>query len=79
VVAGEHLLVADDAEAFARSLLGLLDDPAMRERLAANGRRLVAERYSWEAVWPTFLGLVERVASREQAVAPVRDAAVGAA
>lgn len=47
---GEHLLVADDPVAFARSVLRLLDDEALASRLGRNGRALVEERYSWPSV-----------------------------
>jgi glycosyltransferase involved in cell wall biosynthesis len=63
VTPGEHLLVADDAAAFADHLLRLLGDPALRRRLAAAGRALVADRYDWRRVGPDFEALVERVAS----------------
>jgi polysaccharide biosynthesis protein PslH len=46
----EHLLLADDAESFARCVVDLLDDPARASRLAANARRLIAERYTWHRI-----------------------------
>jgi glycosyltransferase involved in cell wall biosynthesis len=46
--AGEHLLVADDAAGFARAVVQVLEDRALAERLARNGRRLVEERYDWQ-------------------------------
>jgi len=49
VVPGEHLLVADGAEATAEAVVRLLDDAALAARLAANARRLVEERYTWES------------------------------
>jgi polysaccharide biosynthesis protein PslH len=45
---GEHLLVADGGEAFARALTGVLRDGA--PQLGRNGRGLVRERYSIEAL-----------------------------
>jgi glycosyltransferase involved in cell wall biosynthesis len=45
---GEHLLVADGAEAFAAALVRVLRDGA--PELGVRGRRLVAERYSIEAL-----------------------------
>jgi len=45
---GEHLLVADDAAAFAQAVNRLLDDAALGQRLSAAGRQLVESRYSWE-------------------------------
>ena len=49
VVPGIHLLRADGREAFARGVLTLLAAGHERERLGANGRRLVRERYPWAA------------------------------
>lgn len=44
---GEDILIADDPHSFAKSVLQLLSDPALRERIAAGGRRL-AQRYDWK-------------------------------
>jgi glycosyltransferase involved in cell wall biosynthesis len=46
VVAGEHLLVADGAEAFAAEVVRLLRDPALRRRLGEAARRFAEERYA---------------------------------
>jgi len=46
---GEHLLVADDAEGFARNVLQVLRDDKLRERLGALGRALVEDQYSADA------------------------------
>lgn len=48
--AEEHYLVRDDAEGFAAAVVGLLEDPAAASRLAAAGRGLVEERYTWSSV-----------------------------
>ncbi len=45
--AGEHLLVADDAQGFADAVLRILRDPELAGRIALAGRRLVEERYDW--------------------------------
>jgi len=42
----------------------LLRDANLRAGVAANGRRLVAERYDWAAVMPRFLKLVEQCVER---------------
>jgi sugar transferase (PEP-CTERM/EpsH1 system associated) len=47
---GEHLLVADQPEQFARRVLELLDDPRRRSILGTAGRALVERDYSWESV-----------------------------
>jgi glycosyltransferase involved in cell wall biosynthesis len=57
-VPGEHLLVADEADAFAAAVVRLLENSAERERLGRAGRRFVEEQYdldaaiaSWEQGW----------------------------
>ena len=59
---GEHLLLADEPDAFAAAVVQALDDAALRRRLAAAARTLVYARYDWDAVMPRFLDLVDDVA-----------------
>ena len=47
VESGHHVLVADNAPDFAAATLGVLDDPAMAQRLSQAGRHLVETRYDW--------------------------------
>lgn len=47
-VPGQHLLIADEPETFARAVIGAVQEPG---DLAANGRRLYVERYTNEAGW----------------------------
>ena len=44
----EHLLVADSPAAFARQSLRLLEDPALRRRMALKARELVEAHYAWK-------------------------------
>lgn len=57
-----HLLIADEPAAFAGAVLALLDDAVLRQRLADQARRLVAERYDWDGIGRQFVNLVENVA-----------------
>jgi len=50
VVDGVHLHLADTSQLFAARLLELLDSPAERQQLGANGRQLVRERYGWDRI-----------------------------
>jgi mannosylfructose-phosphate synthase len=52
ITSGVNGLLADptDAEEFATTMVALLRDPALAERVGSMGRRLVVERYSWDAV-----------------------------
>jgi glycosyltransferase involved in cell wall biosynthesis len=47
---GQHVLTADTAEEFATELIRLLDSQTLREQLANEGRKLVEDHYSWEAI-----------------------------
>lgn len=59
VAGGEHLLLADDPERFAASVLRLLADPDLVSHLRVNARRLVEQRYDWDAIGRRFAALVE--------------------
>lgn len=57
VADGEHLLVADRPENFARQTVRLLNDCALCARLAAGARRLVVARYDWDVIAGQLLSL----------------------
>lgn len=60
---GEHLLLANDPHAFARSAARLLEDGHLRRRLTEAGRRLVLERYAWSDIGRRFAEVCARVAT----------------
>ncbi len=71
VVAGEHYLLADDAEAFAAAILRLLDDRALRAAIAGAARARLEERSSWVRVARQFEGICQRaLAARPGGGAP---------
>jgi glycosyltransferase involved in cell wall biosynthesis len=47
---GEHLLIADSPEEFARETLRVMNDFVLHARLAANGRRLVERLHTWDRI-----------------------------
>jgi len=51
---GEHLLIADDAPAFARAILELLEDPPKRRSLGSAGRRRYLDHFTWGAAWTSL-------------------------
>ena len=61
---GEHLLVADRPEDFARAVRRVLDDPAEAARLAGAARRLIEERYDWRTALGRSTGSTARAGSR---------------
>lgn len=58
---GHHLLVADDADDFARAVCLLLSDDALRSKLSDNGAA-IARALSWDGVGVTIRSAVEAVA-----------------
>ncbi|MHB0913149.1 MAG: glycosyltransferase family 4 protein [Armatimonadota bacterium] len=58
---GEHALVADIPEEFAKGIVRLLRDPKERERLAGSARAFVAERYSWGPILTRLDSLLAEV------------------
>jgi glycosyltransferase involved in cell wall biosynthesis len=56
---GEHLLLADSADAFADQVVSVLKNRILHDSLAVNGKRFVKEKYNWEAIMPRFLATVE--------------------
>ena len=60
----EHLLIADAPEQFAPQVVRLLNDGALRQRLAINGRRLIEDKYDWRVVLPKLEAVYESFARR---------------
>jgi glycosyltransferase involved in cell wall biosynthesis len=48
------MLIADDADEFARAVHSVLDSEQLGNRLGDAGRRLYEERFTWEAAWSTL-------------------------
>jgi glycosyltransferase involved in cell wall biosynthesis len=48
-VPGRDILIADDAERFAASVIRLLDEPDLAARLGRSARQVAVERYAWSA------------------------------
>jgi glycosyltransferase involved in cell wall biosynthesis len=59
----ENILIADDPGEFSQAVLRLLQDEHLRAKLSANGRRLVEERYSWEACARPLERLLNQIAA----------------
>lgn len=50
VVNERDILLADDPHGFADAVVRLLSDTSLRRHLSTNGRKLVEQQYSWQAV-----------------------------
>ena len=60
ITPGEHFLAADSAADFAAAVLRLVDDAALRERLATAARARVEARFSWAHVARQFEAICQR-------------------
>jgi glycosyltransferase involved in cell wall biosynthesis len=60
VVSGEHLIVADQPEVFAQSIVDLLQNAEQRAALGSAGRAL-AETYSWQRSAADVVRAVEKI------------------
>ncbi len=57
---GQNILIADDAAAFAQSIIRLLTDSDLRKRIAEGGR-ILARQYDWKELTRPFADMVETV------------------
>lgn len=60
---GENILLADDAEGLARETVRLLEDAALRDRIARNARQLMVDNYSWQKGVEILEGVLREVVS----------------
>lgn len=52
---GKELLIADTAEQFAGAVTRMMEDSALRSRLAQTGRQTACERFDWRRIAPRLL------------------------
>ena len=51
---GREIVIRDTPETFAEGCLTLLDRPAMRQQISANGLQMVSDSFSWSEVTKQF-------------------------
>lgn len=61
----EHLLIGNDAPAFASRIFDAFEDPALRDALGHAGRRLVEDRYSWDLAGARLESLYRQITGDE--------------
>jgi polysaccharide biosynthesis protein PslH len=61
----EHLLIADDARAFASRIFDAFEAPALGDALGHAGRRLVEDRYSWDLAGARLESLYRQITGDE--------------
>jgi len=57
VTDGRHLLIAENPEEFAEKTVRLLVDRPLYQHISAEARRLVVERYDWDAICEQLLSV----------------------
>ena len=57
---GEHLLLADDPDAFSEAVVRLFFDADLHHRISENAYAFVQKNYAWDVVVPEFLALIEK-------------------
>jgi len=65
---GQELLLADDPDAFADSVIRVLSDAPLRARLGAGGRAAVESRFSWQVIGRRMSDLYRGVAGLNNGV-----------
>jgi glycosyltransferase involved in cell wall biosynthesis len=67
VTPGLDILIGDTPASFAKHVVDLLEDRHLRDRISANGQRLVREKYNWEIIGQRLEALIaDTVAGRRQ-------------
>jgi len=59
---GEHVLLAESDDEFARAIVKLVKDKTLRRRLAANARALIDHQYTWKHVAAQYEALYKQLA-----------------
>ena len=67
VMPGEHLLVGDRPDVFARQVLRLLDDADMRRRIGHAGRSYVEKHHDWDRIVGRLVDTYAEVIGRRHA------------
>jgi glycosyltransferase involved in cell wall biosynthesis len=62
---GDQLFIADTPESFAKNVLSLLQDQALRLRISSNALQFVGENYDWAGVMPRLLSLVKLISNKQ--------------
>ena len=53
-VNGENIMITDEPDSFARSVVSLIENEKLSRSLGEAGRRLVCEKYDWDIVGKTI-------------------------
>ena len=62
---GTHVLIADDAAAFAGAVLSLLDDPGRADRMGQVSAAYIRAQFGWDAAADAFANLISMPRSKD--------------
>ena len=65
IESGTNILIADKPDEFANHVIRLFNNMNLRNKIAANGRKLVEEKYNWDKIGNKFLSLAENIVHLE--------------
>ena len=65
VTHGENILIADEPEEFAQAVIQVMRNASLRRKLSDQGRKLVTEKYSSEAMGRDVVSMVQKVVKSE--------------
>jgi glycosyltransferase involved in cell wall biosynthesis len=63
VVPGQHLLIADEPERLAETIVTVLQDHELQATLSRNGRELVRAKYDWNVIGQQYEAILNRLAN----------------
>jgi sugar transferase (PEP-CTERM/EpsH1 system associated) len=63
-VANDHFLVASTPEEYARAVMRILDNPALRQRLSVAGRERMLSHHTWTRSMQRLDGIIERCVAK---------------
>lgn len=59
----KHLIIADSPAEFARAVIAICQDPALREKIATSAFDLVKEKYDWDSILPRYQEILTGITS----------------
>lgn len=66
IIHGEHAFIAKNDEEMSEYAIELLNNDELRIRMAMNGRRLIEEHFSWEAIFKDLDRIISRLWSKDK-------------
>jgi len=66
IVHGEHAFIAQNDQEMSQYAIELLNNDELRIRMAMNGRRLIEEHFSWEAIFKELDTITSDIWSKDK-------------